>query len=200
MSEPAEPQPDWSARRRSIADRWPQDGMPMTRFEMTSAIEWDAIATNPKKDAYHRRGLLNAVAFLMDELDAAREAAATSAREEPTGLREALGLMAARWEQTIATIEHEGDERPALAKTTRIQASSRRACLDDLRAALSRGTAEPEAGLDVDRLTRAMDAADPPVDGTPDDELHAEHLAYAKEIAAEYARLAPAPADGEEPE
>ena len=47
--------------------------------------------------------------------------------------------------------------------------------------------------LDVERLARAMDRADPPVDN-PDheEEDHLEHLAYARDIAAEYARLAEA--------
>jgi hypothetical protein len=53
--------------------------------------------------------------------------------------------------------------------------------------------AQPEReGLDVERLARAMDKVD--VDAiTGDDsyaaEDHAEHLAYAKDLAAEYERL-----------
>jgi len=47
------------------------------------------------------------------------------------------------------------------------------------------------APLDVERLARAMDAADVDVfDRDDDPETHAEHLAYARDIAREYARLA----------
>jgi len=56
-------------------------------------------------------------------------------------------------------------------------------------AALTPPPAEPT--LDVERLARAMDAADVDVfDRDDDPETHAEHLAYARDIAREYARLA----------
>jgi hypothetical protein len=45
-------------------------------------------------------------------------------------------------------------------------------------------------GLDVERLAKAMDAADPPITGDEDGgEDHAEHLAYARDIARQYTAL-----------
>ena len=61
------------------------------------------------------------------------------------------------------------------------------ALLDDIRAALRAESGS--VGLDVERLARAMDAADPPISGDEDDEDRAEHRAYAEVVAAEYARL-----------
>ena len=63
--------------------------------------------------------------------------------------------------------------------------------LSDLRqlatvAALPVGDDSPS--LDVELLARAMDIADPSIDDH-DDEDHADHLAYAKDIAPIYAAL-----------
>ena len=70
---------------------------------------------------------------------------------------------------------------PAMGAPTWQEAS---AALHNVRAALIRR--EP---LDVEVLAEAMDAADPPISGDEDDEDRAEHRAYAKVLAAEYARL-----------
>lgn len=62
--------------------------------------------------------------------------------------------------------------------------------LDEARAA---HRVEPAPTLDVGRLARAMDLVDVAIESEPDDEAdHAEHLAYARDIAREYAALAPA--------
>jgi hypothetical protein len=50
---------------------------------------------------------------------------------------------------------------------------------------------DARASLDVDRLARAMDTADVDVSGGDhEDEDHEDHLAYARELAPIYARLA----------
>ena len=66
------------------------------------------------------------------------------------------------------------------------------AILDALRGARTHVAANPApAGLDVERLARAMDIVDYPVTGDePDAEDRAEHRAYAADLAAEYAALA----------
>ena len=74
--------------------------------------------------------------------------------------------------------------------------------IQDVLALLRSTPASREAGLDAGLLALAMDEADPDVisGGGHEDEDHAEHLAYAKEIAAEYARLAAASRVSEETE
>ena len=91
--------PDWTARRADLRERWSGDGLyPMTAFEMAGAVARDANEGECETCAHHdmdhidRRGLLNLVSALLDQI------AALDARPAPEAgnLRAALeGLIEA---------------------------------------------------------------------------------------------------------